>query len=163
VYFCFHQERDEDRARFVSACTATVDSNRFSDWTDESWQAAHVAGPESLTHLIDEKLADTHVSCLLIGERTFEKPWILPMLSRSYALGRGILAIHVHNVPDRNGQLVSRGASPMGRLNYRGRDNQEYPFTSYFHTYEWEFGKGEAGMPGWVALAARQAGMDADG
>lgn len=161
VYFCFHQERDADRANFVSACTATVDSNRFSDWTDESWLASQELGEEGLQELIDKKLSATDVSCLLIGEKTWEKPWIRPMLSRSYKLGRGVLAIHIHNVPDHNGQLVQKGANPMARLNYLGRDNREYPFTSYFHTYDWEFGKGEASMQDWVALAARQAGMDA--
>ncbi|MCB1217996.1 TIR domain-containing protein [bacterium] len=157
VYFCFHQERDMQRARFVSAISGSVDSNRFSDWTDESWQAALESGEETLQHEMRRRLEGCSVTCLLIGERTFEKPWIGPMLQFSHELGMGILAIHVHGIPDENGNMARKGANPLGRLSYIGRDGGEYPFSSGYPTYDWDFAAGEKHLAEWIAESARRS------
>ncbi len=162
VYFCFHQQRDQDRAVIVSALTGTVDSNCLSDWTDESWAAAQELGETGLRELIDEKLAGTLVTCLLIGERTWEMPWIGPMLNRSHELQHGILAIHVHDIPDHNGNTVKKGSNPMGRLQYKGRGGKAFPFTNGYPTYDWEFAEGEKHLRDWIAEAARIGGTTDD-
>lgn len=158
VYFCFHQERDQQRAQIVSALTGTVDSNRLSDWTDASWAAAQELGTQGLMEVIDEKLAGTAVTCLLIGERTFEKPWIGEMLKRSQELERGILAIHVHAIPDENGNTAKKGPNPMGRLQYRGRNRQMYPFTSSYPTYGWIRDEGDKNIAEWIRKAVSPEG-----
>ena len=158
VYFCFHQQLDMQRAKIVSALTGTVDRNRFSAWTDESWQAAQHLGEDGLLELLDEKLSGTAVTCLLIGERTFEKEWIGAMLKRSHDHERGILAIHVHDIPDENGNTARKGANPMGRLNYLGRDNRYFPFTSAYPTYDWVHAEGEKNIRNWINKALNPDG-----
>lgn len=162
VYFCFHAERDRQRALHVSALTGTVDQNRLSDWTDESWEAAAELGEQGLQELIDEKLGDSAVTCLLVGERTFEKPWIGAMLQRSLELERGILAIHVHDIPDENGNTVKKGPNPMGRLTYPGRDRQQYPFTSAYPTYDWKHSDGDRNVAAWIEKSMDPSGTGID-
>lgn len=156
IYFSYHQERDEDRAEIVMSHSTSRQMDVPSIWTQADWDAAIAQGQDYAEQMIIDALQGIRVTCVLIGERTVDKPWIRPMLKASHRLGKGILAVYIHNIPDYNGNLCKKGPNPMGNLKYKGRNNQEFPFSSYYFSYDWKLHDGPNRFNLWAQIANNQ-------
>jgi hypothetical protein len=156
VYFCYNVEQDQERAQSVFAQSDSRNIDQPSIWSNEEWQRWSSESPDAVQHHMQQALEATRVTCLLIGERTVDTPWIRPMLVKSHEMGHGIFAVYIHNIEDYSGNLAKKGPNPLGSLKYEGKGGQSFPFASYYFTYDWVLHDGPNRFNKWVEIAYNQ-------
>lgn len=99
VFFSFHYD-DVTRVNIVR------NSNKFtrqyegvSRFHDASlWEEAKRQGDASIKRLIDGGLKNTSVTCVLIGQETWRRPWVRYEIIKSFSRGNGLFGIRIHDV-----------------------------------------------------------------
>ena len=62
------------------------------------WEEAKKQGSLAIKRMINGALNGTSVTCALIGEHRWRRPWVRYEILKSLARGNGILAVHIHDV-----------------------------------------------------------------
>lgn len=57
-----------------------------------------ISGRLAIKRMINGALKGSSVACVLIGQHTWERPWVRYEILKSLARGNGILGVHVHDV-----------------------------------------------------------------
>jgi hypothetical protein len=96
------------------------------------WEKAQTKGKAAVQKLIDDGLSNTGVTCFLIGEKTYERPWCQYELAKSIEDGKGILGILLPNQTEHGPKWISK----HGKV------------------YKWDHDK----FPQWIEQAARDVG-----
>lgn len=99
VFFSFHYD-DVHRVNVVRhSDTITRKYTGNSRFTDRSlWETAKSQGPTAIKRLINPQLEYTSVTCVLIGQETWRRPWVRYELLKSLARGNGIFGVRIHDV-----------------------------------------------------------------
>ena len=100
VFFSFHYDRDVRRAAQVRNWWVVRPGSEAQPFYDkaEFEDAKRRAG--GIENWIEEQLLGTSVTVVLYGAETYFRPWVRHEIKRSFELGKGILAIDIHNVRD---------------------------------------------------------------
>ena len=130
VFFSFHYDdvtrvnvvRNSDQIRHRYATAA-----RFYD--KSLWEEAKKQGPLAIKRMINGALDGSSVTCVLIGQHTWQRPWVRYEILKSLARGNGILAVHIHDVgfdprqpsSDLGGLLASRARAVPPRGHFGSR------------------------------------------
>jgi hypothetical protein len=111
VFFSFHYD-DVTRANIVrNSDQITRWYKKAARFHDKSlWEEAKKQGSIAIQRMIDEGLRGSSVTCVLIGSRTWERPWVRYEILASLARGNGILGVRIHDV----GFAPRRGSVAMG-------------------------------------------------
>ncbi|MFW7381788.1 MAG: TIR domain-containing protein [Oligoflexus sp.] len=157
VFFSFHYKRDVMRVVQVRNSWVVRPDGEAQPFYDkaEFEEAKKRAG--GIEKWIEEQLMGTSVTVILFGAETYYREWVRHEIKRSYELGKGILAIDIHNVKDpRNGTDV-QGKNPLDfwSVDHNGR---KVPFSSIYKTYDWVRDNGYVNMHKWIEEAAKAAG-----
>lgn len=140
TFFSFHYERDVWRASQVRN-SAKVDASAAAGWNDKSlWEEAKRKGDAAIKRLIEQGLAGTSVTAVLIGAQTASRSWVRYEIQESQRRGNGILGVRIHHLRDQHENTDSPGPIPEG-----------VPANA---VYTYEFGK----LAEWVEKAAVAAG-----
>lgn len=136
TFFSFHYERDVWRASNVRM------SSQLST-TDEEWIEASIwesvkANDAALKKLIDDALARTSVTAVLIGAETASRRWVNYEIQASITTGNGLFGIYIDNIKDQSEQTDRRGANPLPA---------GYP------VYDWVNDSGHTNLGTWVDAA----------
>ncbi len=100
VFFSFHYE-DIFAVNIVrnSNVVKTQYEPRSRAFFDKSlWEEAKKQGDRAIRKMIDDGLDGSSVTCVLIGQQTWARPWVRYELLKSFERGNGILGIHIHDV-----------------------------------------------------------------
>ena len=99
VFFSFHYDdvmgvnvvRNSDQIvrRYETAA-------RFYD--KSLWEEAKKQGSLAIKRMINRGLNGSSVTCVLIGQHTWERPWVRYEILKSLARGNGVLGVHIHDV-----------------------------------------------------------------
>jgi hypothetical protein len=107
VFFSFHFD-DVTRANVVR--NSDVITRQYQEgvrFYDKSlWEEAKKQGPVAIKRMINTGLEGSSVTCVLIGQKTWERPWVRYEILKSIARGNGVLGVEIHDV----------GFSPTGGL-----------------------------------------------
>ncbi len=157
VFFSFHYDRDV--RRIVQVRNSWVvrpgdEAQPFFDKAEFEEAKKRAGGIESW---IEEQLKGTSVTAILYGAETYQRPWVLHEIKRSHALGKGLIAIDIHNVKDPQSGVDTKGMNPLDYVkgNLNGRD---VPLSNLYKSYDWVRDNGYANMPTWIEAAAKAAG-----
>jgi hypothetical protein len=131
VFFSFHYA-DIMNANIVRNSGQFKPTSSTGFYDKSLWEEAKTKGTSALEKLIDEGLKHTSVTCFLIGEKTYARPWCKYELKRSIEDGKGILGILLPNQTEHGPKWISK----HGKV----------------HT--WNHDK----FPDWVEKAAKDAG-----
>jgi Thoeris protein ThsB, TIR-like domain len=157
VFFSFHYDRDVRRIVQVRKSWVVRRESEAQPFYDkaEFEEAKKRAG--GIEKWIEQQLSGTSVTAVLFGAETYERPWVRHEIKRSYELGKGILAIDIHNVKDPQLGVDKQGKNPLDywTVKQAGRD---VPFTQLYKTYDWVLDDGYTNMPSWIEAAAKAAG-----
>lgn len=99
VFFSFHY--DDIMATNVIRNSDKIKSRyeRATRFYDKSlWEEAKRTGDFAIKRLIDGALDGSSVTCVLIGQETWERHWVRYEILQSLARGNGILGIQIHDV-----------------------------------------------------------------
>jgi hypothetical protein len=157
VFFSFHYDRDVRRivqVRNSWVVRAKGEAQPFYDKAAFEEAKKRAGGIEKW---IEEQLKGTSVTVVLFGAETYEREWVRHEIKRSYELGKGILAIDIHNVKDPQLGTDVQGKNPLDYWSVK-QNGGSAPFTSLYKTYDWVRGDGYTNMPSWIEAAAKTAG-----
>ena len=120
VFFSFEYKKDAWRASQVRNMGKVDDSSTFSD---NDWEEVREKSDAKIKEWIDDQMAKRSCLVVLIGATTSGRKWITYEIEKAYALNKGILGIHIHNLKDADGNQSSKGSNPFYSI-YVGKDNE---------------------------------------
>jgi len=99
VFFSFHYD-DVTRANVVrNSDQITRRYRKGARFYDMSlWEEAKKQGFRAVTRMIDAGLHGSSVTCVLIGQQTWQRPFVRYEILKSLARGNGILGVRIHDV-----------------------------------------------------------------
>jgi hypothetical protein len=99
VFFSFHYD-DVTRANIVRNCDVVTRKyeQRIRFYDRSLWESAKKHGPVAIKRMINGALEGSSVTCVLVGQQTWCRPWVRYEVLKSMARGNGILAVQVHDV-----------------------------------------------------------------
>ncbi|WP_164015241.1 TIR domain-containing protein [Pyxidicoccus trucidator] len=157
VFFSFHYDRDVRRVVQVRNSWVVRPEGEAQPFYDKAEFEEVKKRAGGIEKWIEEQLNGTSVTVVLFGAETYERPWVRHEIKRSYVLGKGLLAIDIHNVKDPQHGVDVQGKNPLDYLtiNQNGRD---VPLSTLYKTYDWVRDNGYANMLSWIEAAAKAAG-----
>ena len=99
VFFSFHYD-DVTRANVVrNSDQITRRYRKGARFYDKSlWEEAKKHGPRAVTRMIDAGLHGSSVTCVLIGQHTWQRPFVRYEILKSLARGNGLLGVRIQDV-----------------------------------------------------------------
>jgi hypothetical protein len=157
VFFSFHYERDVMRVMQVRNSWVMRPGDGAQPFYDkaEFEEAKKRAG--GIEKWIDDQLNGTSVTVVLFGAETYEREWVRHEIKRSYQLGKGILAIDIHQIEAPKKGADVQGKNPLDFWSVTV-DGIKTPFSRIYKTYDWVTNDGYKNMPAWIEAAAKAAG-----
>jgi hypothetical protein len=157
VFFSFHYQRDVRRVVQVRNSWVIRPGDTAQPFYDkaEFENAKKRAG--GIQEWIEDQLKGTSVTVVLFGAETFEREWVKYEIRRSHELGKGLIAIDIHNVKDPQHGADVPGKNPLDHWKIT-RDGKDIPFGRLYRTYDWVRDNGYLNMPSWIEAAAKDAG-----
>jgi MTH538 TIR-like domain (DUF1863) len=131
VFFSFHYA-DIMNANIVRNSGEFKPTSETGFYDKSLWEEAKTKGNAALQKLIDDGMKHTSVTCFLLGEKTYERPWCKYELEKSIADKKGILGILLPNQTQHGPKWIS----------------------NYGKVYNWDHDK----FSEWVEQAAKDAG-----
>jgi hypothetical protein len=115
VFFSFHYKDVADfRANVVRNHWTMKPDRGISGYYDASiWESAQKQGDVALKRLINAGLDQTSNTCVLIGSKTHERPWVRYELLKSFKKGNHIFGVHINSIEAKDGQTKIKGANPL--------------------------------------------------
>lgn len=147
VYFCFHYI-DIFRVNQVRNSWLTHRDRGSAGFYDAAeFERLQRQGDMAIKHWIREQLWNTSVTVALVGSDTWRRPYVQYEIEQSIEMGKGLLAIHLHNINSIGGP-IRPGPSPF--LHHApGR---------WVPSYDWILHDGYNNIGTWVEAAAALAG-----
>lgn len=153
VFFSFHYERDIWRANVVRNSWVTQDREAAGFWDAGLWERAKRRGDEDLIRrMINEGLANTSVTAVLIGAETSSRKWVRYEIVKSHERGNGLLAVYIHGIKDQYENTDEKGKNQFGVI-YK-RNGADVYFWQIYPTYDWIQDGGYKNFRTWVERAA---------
>ena len=115
VFFSFHYEDVANfRANVVRNHWITKPDREICGYYDASiWESARKKGDVALKRLINGGLDQTSNTCVLIGSRTYERPWVRYELLKSFKKGNHLFGVHINSIEDKDGNTKTSGPNPL--------------------------------------------------
>ncbi|MCC6348383.1 MAG: TIR domain-containing protein [Candidatus Eisenbacteria bacterium] len=115
VFFSFdYQDVADFRANVVRQSWRAKPDREAAGFFDASiWESARKQGTTALKRLINGAIDGTSVTCVLVGSDTYLRPWVRYELLLSFYLGKGLLAVHVNSIRDKNREVKPLGPNPL--------------------------------------------------
>ncbi|MBU4535443.1 MAG: TIR domain-containing protein [Euryarchaeota archaeon] len=159
VFFSFHYEEDSWRAAIVRNNWITKEDRQAAGYIDAAdWEEIKEEGDEAIKEWIDEQMKGTSVTAVLIGAETSDREWVQYEVKKSHELGKGMLAIHIHDLKNNDQKTCAKGDCNFGPI---GEDEEGNPiyFIDKYVEYEWVDEDGYENLGDWVETAAKDAGI----
>ena len=157
VFFTFHYQRDIWRVNVVRNHWLTKpDAQSAGYWDHSLWEEAKKKGDEAIKKMIEDGLAGSSVTAILIGQETAGRKWVNYELTRSYELGKGIIGVYIHNIANQQGLTDLQGRNPLDDWTIK-QNGQSVKLSSIYPTYDWNTNNGYNNFADWVENAAKQA------
>lgn len=113
VFFSFHYDNDNFRARQVRDMGKEDNSSTFSD---NDWEEVKEKTDTKIKEWIDEQLNKRSCLVVLIGEKTANRKWINYEIEKAYELNKGIVGIYIHKLKNSLGEQDKKGNNPFDYL-----------------------------------------------
>jgi len=155
VFFSFYYDRDVRRVVQIRNSWVVRFKGEAQPFYDKAdWESVKRRGIEKW---IEDQLAGTSVTVVLIGSKTYDRPWVRHEIKRSHDLKKGILGIYIHNVNDPQTGTDTQGKNPLDYWTVE-RNGQKVAFSSLYKTYDWVNDSGYANLASWIEAAATVTG-----
>jgi hypothetical protein len=157
VFFSFHYERDVRRVVQVRNSWVLRPEGEAQPFYDKAEFENAQRRSGGIQQWIEEQLKGTSVTVVLFGAETYDREWVRYEVRRSHELGKGILAIDIHNVkdPQRGVDIPGRNPLEYWTVTQNGRN---VPLSALYKTYDWVLHDGYRNLPAWIEAAAAAVG-----
>jgi hypothetical protein len=154
VFFSFHFQRDSWRVGQVRNCWMVKPDHIATPFLDAAdWEKVSRLGDAVIKKWIDDQLAGTSVTAVLIGNETSTRPWVRYEIEQSWNRGNGLIGIWIHNIKGRDQRSDIQGQSPFNTFTVGST-----PMSQMVKTYDWVLENGRQNVESWVEAAAKARG-----
>lgn len=136
-FLSFHYKDDNWRVSQVRQIGAIekqplLDSNK--------WEEIKKKGDKAIEDWIADNMKGKECLVVLVGEKTASRRWVKHEIKKAWADGLGVLAIHIHNLKDSDGNQSTKGANPFTGLVVDGKavigKVYDPPFSTSTYVYD---------------------------
>jgi len=158
AFFSFHYAGDLWRAQVVATTWATQpDREVVGMWEPAVWREARAGGDAAIKKLIDEAMADTSVTVVLIGRKAANSPWVRYAIEKTLQANQGLVGVYIHGIPDSSGRADTMGSNPFDLFHFM-EEGRRVSLTQYYNIYDWDRDGGPDHIDTWIERAAQDAG-----
>jgi hypothetical protein len=125
VFFSFHyQDVIDFRANVVRKNWVAKADREDAGFFDASiWEEAQKTNDLGLTRLINGALENTSATCILVGSKTYARPWVRYEIVKSLSRGNRVFGVHINKIKGRDQLTKSLGPNPFDYLGLRFTDD----------------------------------------
>jgi hypothetical protein len=134
VFFSFHFEKDAWRAAQVRNMGA-IEGN--APVSDNDWEKVKRGGDSAIEKWIDSQLEGKSCVVVLIGEYTYQRPWVRHEISRGWNMGKGVVGIDIHNLRDSQGRQSNPGNNPFEYVTFNSSGSKLSSVVTRYSPPEW--------------------------
>lgn len=157
TFFSFHYERDIWRANVVRNSWVTQEREAAGFWDASLWEEAKKKGDSAIQKMIDNGMNNTSVAVVLIGKETSDRKWVRYEVKKSHEDGKGLLAVYIHGIEDKDGNTDVKGDIAFGQIDTDENGEPVY-FYQLYPSYDWVNDDGYHKLGVWIEAAAKKAG-----
>ena len=155
VFFSFHYERDIWRVNQVRNAWVTQGNHAAGYVDSAAFEQVKRRGQRAVYDWIDEQLAGTTVTAILIGWQTAEREYVHYEIAQSIERGNGFVPIYIYDMKDQQGKTDwLMGRNPLE--DYETEDSSLFfpdTFADLYPSYEWLGDDGYSNFGDWVENA----------
>jgi hypothetical protein len=115
VFYSFHYKPDNWRVAKVRNIGA-IEGNKVA--TDNEWETITNGGENAIKRWIDDQMIGKSCVVVLVGSETADRKWVKHEIVEGWKKGKGVLAIHIHNITDRYENQTSKGKNPLDYIKF---------------------------------------------
>ena len=157
VFFSFHHARDNWRANQVRNSWVTQDRKSVGFWDAAEWEKVKKTDAASVHKWIDKQMEGTSVTAVLVGAETANRDHVRYEIRRVHELGKGILAVRISNIKNKNGLTDIAGENPFYKVTGLVSGTQK-SLGAIYPIYDYVSGDGYKNLGDWIEKAAKAAG-----
>ncbi|MFC7299572.1 TIR domain-containing protein [Herminiimonas aquatilis] len=151
-FLSFHYKDDNWRVSQVRQIGAIekqplLDSNK--------WEEIKKKGDKAIEDWIADNMKGKECLVVLVGEKTASRRWVKHEIKKAWADGLGVLAIHIHNLKDSDGNQSTKGANPFTGLVVDGKAVSGKVYDPPFSTSTYVYDHIKQNIESWVNDAVK--------
>jgi hypothetical protein len=128
VFHSFHFDRDAWRVSQVRNMGVIEGQQVLSG---NEWEEVKKGGDKAIQDWIDEQMTGRSCVVVLAGRATAGRKWVDYEIKQGWAKGKGVVAVYIHGLKDKNGSVDAKGANPFGHFTLDGK-----PFSTVVRDYD---------------------------
>lgn len=88
--------------------------------SSNDWETIKEKGDAAIEDWIADNMKGKDCLIVLIGEKTAGRRWVKHEIKKAWKDGLGVLAIHIHNLKNADGEQAAKGSNPFTGLSVDG-------------------------------------------
>ncbi|HEX8381800.1 MAG TPA: TIR domain-containing protein [Sphingomonas sp.] len=117
TFLSFHYKPDNWRVQKVKQMGAIEEQPLL---TSNEWEEIKKEGDDAIKKWIEKNLKGKDCLIVLVGEKTASRRWVKYEIKEAWKKGLGVLAIHIHNLTDKDDNQAKKGENPFTGLTVDG-------------------------------------------
>ena len=117
-FLSFHYKPDNWRVSQVREM-GSLDEQPLLD--GNKWEEIKKKGDAAIEKWIDDNMKGSKCLIVLVGEKTSERRWVKYEIKKAWQAGMGVMAIHIHNLQDKDKSQSAKGSNPFTALTIDGK------------------------------------------
>ena len=116
-FLSFHYKPDNWRVSQVRKI-GTIEEQPLLESND--WESIKKKGDSAIEKWIADNMKGKGCLVVLVGEKTAGRRWVKHEIKKAWKDGLGVLAIHIHNLKNSDGEQAEKGSNPFTGLTVDG-------------------------------------------
>ena len=154
-FLSFHYEPDNWRVQQVKNM-GVIEEQPLLD--HNKWEEIEREGDAAVKRWINSNMKDKDCLVVLVGEKTAGRKWVKYEIEKAWELGLGVLAIHIHNLKDKDGKQSSKGSDPFVGRKVDGDSVTGKVYDPPYSTSTYVYDHISSNIEDWVKAAIKARG-----
>lgn len=119
------------------------------------WEEIEKGGDTAIETWIADNMKGKKCLIVLVGEKTAGRRWVKYEIKKAWKDGLGVLAIHIHNLKDADGNQSTKGSNPFTGLTVDGETVSGKVYDPPYSTSTYVYDNIKANISDWVSEAIK--------
>jgi hypothetical protein len=123
--------------------------------TANKWEEIKKQGDAAVEKWIADNMKGKECLVVLVGEKTAGRRWVKHEIKKAWKDGLGVLAIHIHNLKDSEGNQSKKGSDPFAGLTVDGKAVSGTVYDPPFITSTYVYDYISSNLEKWISAAVK--------
>lgn len=116
IFYSFHYHNDVFRVQQIRNMGALEDNKPVSH---NEWESIKNGGNREIEKWIEDNMKYRSCVVVLIGEETYNRPWVKYEILKAWRDRKGLLGIHINNLKDPQKGICLKGKNPFEQFTFQ--------------------------------------------